>query len=148
MYCSKKNIRHNIYIYISIYSQSLSLSLFLYRYGSNPHKPPMKPRNLLKKVIISLHPPKALRWYLLWLIRRGEAGSTQTERFVRSAAPATPGTLVELRVWRPKKAPGWSQLSRFVQSIFWMWWFGFGEKPVFFFLLRVKRFFSLAGDSS
>ena len=31
-----------------------------------------------------------------------EAGSTQTERFVRSAAPTTPGTLVELRVWRPR----------------------------------------------
>lgn len=32
-----------------------------------------------------------------------QAGSTQTERFVRAAAPTTPGTLVELRAGTPSK---------------------------------------------
>lgn len=46
------------------------------------------------------------------MIEFKEAGSTQTERFVRAAAPTTPGTLVELRVGGLRPVPGRSYIAQ------------------------------------
>eukprot|EP00435_Cladocopium_sp_Y103_P071256 s1226_g37.t1 len=59
----------------------------------------------------------AVRWPSVghaaaYVIEFKEAGSTQTERFVRAAAPTTPGTLVELRVGGLRPVPGRSYIAQ------------------------------------
>ena len=66
------------------------------------------PSAVLMALMAGRLPNPVPSWTRLWALTDltpccRQAGSTQTERFVRAAAPTTPGTLVELRVRTPKK---------------------------------------------